>query len=314
MNDTAAVALLISLAVTGGLPSAALAQGEAAPTGQTTANPAAGTVQGPSSDENRASLSLQSPDAAGASAPLVISTDRPSFSDGTGFVPMGHFQLETGYTFTYRDRDEVETQRHNGPEVLGRVSLLEDRFELRVITSGYTWSRTDDGNDSDSVSGWNDVSLGFKLKLTDQNGWLPRLAFGAQTTLGIGSDDISNQIAEPTLKLLWSYDLGTCFGDGWKGFTLGGNANIAWPTTAGDRFTQGQGSIYLSFPIVDRLTGFVEYYVIGPNSKDSDEAHYADFGAVYLLDNRVQLDARVGFGLNDEAGNGYLGVGISFLF
>ncbi len=314
MSNPVAVALLISLVGTGRLTSAALAQAEAAHTGQTTDKVAASPVQGQASDDRRASLSLQSAASASDAAPPVIFTDRPSFSDGTGFVPIGHFQLETGYTFTYRDRDEVETQRHNGPEILGRVGLLEDRFELRVITSGYAWARTDDGIGSDSVSGWNDVSLGFKLKVTDQSGWLPRLAFGAQATLGIGSDDISSQIAEPTLKLLWSYDLGTSFGDKWKGFTLGGNANIAWPTTAGDRFTQGQGSIYLSFPVVDRLTGFVEYYVIGPNSKDSDEAHYADFGGVYLLDNRVQLDARVGFGLNDEADDVYFGMGISFLF
>lgn len=124
---------------------------------------------------------------------------------------------------------------------------------------------------------------------------------------------VSNREVEPTLKLIWSYDLGQSFGDDWKGLTLGGNANIAWPTTAGDRFTQGQGSIYLAFPIADNLSGFAEYYVIGPNSKGTDAAHYADFGGAYLLNNRIQLDARVGFGLNDEA-DVFVGVGLSFLF
>jgi hypothetical protein len=249
-------------------------------------------------------------------APLTISTDRPSFSDGTGFVPVGHFQLETGYTFTFRDRDEVETQRHNGPEVLGRIGLIDDRFELRVITSGYTWSRSDDGSGSGFATGegWNDVSLGFKLKLLDQDGWLLRRALGVQTTLGVGSDNISNQVAEPTIKLIWSYDLGESIGESWKGLTLGGNANIAWPTTAGDRFTQGQGSIYLAFPIVDGLSGFAEYYVVGPNSKGTDAAHYVDVGGAYLLNSRVQLDARVGVGLNEESDNVFAGIGLSVLF
>ncbi|MBS0197996.1 MAG: transporter [Planctomycetes bacterium] len=249
-------------------------------------------------------------------APLVISTDRPSFSDSTGIAPVGHFQLETGYTFTFRNRDEVETQRHNAPEILARVGLIEDRFELRLLTSGYSWSRTDDstGSGFQSTQGWNDVSLGLKLKMCDQDGWLPRLALGAQTTLGVGSDSVSNQSVEPTLKLIWSCDLGQSFGDGWKGLTLGGNANIAWPTSSGDRFTQGQGSIYLSFPIVDGLSGFAEYYAIGPNSKGSDAAQYVDVGGALLLNNRVQLDARVGFGLNQEADNVFFGVGISFLF
>lgn len=251
-----------------------------------------------------------------ATGPLVISTDRPSFSDGTGIVPMGHFQLETGYTFTFRNRDDVETQKHNGPEILGRVAMVEDRLELRVISSGYVWSRANDGRGSGYASseGWSDVALGFKLKLTDQSGWLPRLALGAQTTVGTGSDHISSQIAEPTVKLIWSYDLGQSFGEAWKGTGVGGNLNAAWPTSGGDRFAQGQGSVYFTFPVFDGATGFVEYYVIGPNSKGTDAAHYADFGGVYLLNDRVQLDARVGVGLNEEADNAFVGVGMSFLF
>lgn len=249
-------------------------------------------------------------------AALVISTDRPSFSDGTGIVPVGHLQLETGHTFTFRNRDDVETQRHNGPEILARVALIDDRFELRLSTSGYTWARSDDGTGAGfaSTSGWSDVSLGFKLKMTDQEGWVPRLALGVQSTIGGGSDNISNQIAEPTIKLLWSYDMGQLMGDGWKGITLGGNANIAWPTTGGNRFTQGQGSVYLAFPIAGKLSGFAEYFVIGPNSKGTDAAHYVDVGGAYLLSDRIQFDCRFGFGLNEEADNANVGLGLSFLF
>lgn len=258
------------------------------------------------------SLALQAP----AAAPLVISTDRPSFSDGTGIVPVGHLQLETGYTFTFRNRDNAEAQRHNGPELLARVALVEDRFELRFITSGYVWSRTDDGSGSGFASseGWSDASLGLKLKVLDQDGWVPRVAIGAQSTLGAGSDNISSQTAEPILKLLWSYDLGAAIGEDWKGFTLGGNANIGWPTTNGDRFTQGQGSVYLAFPLADRLSGFAEYYVIGPNAKGTDAAYYVDIGGALLVNDRIQLDARVGFGLNQAADNVYCGFGLSVLF
>ena len=253
---------------------------------------------------------------ASESAPLAISTDRPSFSDGSGIVPVGRFQLETGYTFTFRNRDGAKTQRHNGPEVLARVGLVDDRVELRLITNGYVWSRTDDGSGDGFASspGWSDVGLGLKFKMFDQNGWVPRVAIGAQTTLGAGSDSASSQTAEPTLKLIWSYDLEPSLGDDWKGFTMGGNANIAWPTTNGDRFTQGQGSVYLSFPLADRLSGFVEYYVIGPSAKGADAAHYVDVGAALLLSDRIQLDARVGFGLNQASDNVYCGFGLSVLF
>jgi hypothetical protein len=85
--------------------------------------------------------------------PVIISTDRPSFSDGTGIVPLGHLQVETGYTFTLRDRNDVENQRHNAPEVHARVAIAEDRFELRFLTSGYVWTRSSSGSGYDSDEG-----------------------------------------------------------------------------------------------------------------------------------------------------------------
>lgn len=250
-----------------------------------------------------------------AATEVVISPDRGSFSDGTGIQPVLRLNVETGYTFTFRNRDDVETQSHNAPELTLRVGVLEDRLEVRAVTSGYSWSRSSgDGSGWQSSEGWNDLSLGVKLKLLDQSGAVPRIALEAMSSLGIGSDNVSSQMAEPILKLLWSYDLGQAIGDSWKGFTFGGNANVMWTTTSGDRFTQAQWSTYLSFPIADKLSGFIEYYGLGPNDKGTDAAHYIDFGGTYLLNSRVQFDARVGFGLNEEADNFFTGAGVSFLF
>lgn len=71
---------------------------------------------------------------------LTIATNRPSFNDTAGIIPIGHFQLETGYTFAFRNRDDVETLTHSAPELLGRIPLLEDRLELQLGASGYVWS------------------------------------------------------------------------------------------------------------------------------------------------------------------------------
>lgn len=254
-----------------------------------------------------------------AGPPLVISTDRPSFSDGTGFAPLRHFQLETGYTYTHRDRAGTDTDRQNGPEMLGRIGIIDDRLEFRAAWSGYVDTASKAASVQTHADGWSDVTLGIKLKLFDQAqlaSWGPRIAVEAQTTIGAGGQQVSTQETEPALKLLWSYDLATCWGEKYGGWTVGGNLNIAWPTTGEgtDHFEQFQASIYVSAPLVEKCTGFAEYYALFPNSDGGDAAHYTDVGAVYLLNNRVQLDARVGFGLNSEADNVYAGVGISFLF
>jgi hypothetical protein len=241
--------------------------------------------------------------------PLTISTDRPGFSDGSGIAALWHLQVETGYTFTFRNRDGVESQTHNGPEVLARMGIIEDRLEIRLGTSGYVWSRSNTaaGGSFDSVEGFSDLYAGFKLKLCDQEGAIPRLAFEAVTTVGTGSRDISNRDLEPTLKLIGSWDLGS-------GFALTSNAVITYATASGQRFVQGAGSASVSYAATDSLSLFAEYFVVGPRSKGTNAAHSMDFGGAYLLNNRVQLDARVGFGLNREADNVFAGVGISFLF
>lgn len=253
--------------------------------------------------------------AAAAPAPLVISTDRPSFSDGTGIQPLWHLNVETGWLYTARNSDETNTQRNQWPEVLLRLGLLEERLELRLSTSGYSWQRVDAGpGPVQETEGWNDFSVGLKLKVCDQSGWFPRLCVLAQSSVGSGSDSVSNQVAEPAFKLLWSQDLALAIDERWSGFTLGGNLNLALPTSGGERFLQGQVSVYLSYPLVPKLSGFTEFYALLPNSKDGDAACYVDTGVTYLLDPRVQLDARIGIGLGGEADTFYTGVGISFLF
>lgn len=275
----------------------------------------AAAIGGPAVAQDAPSESGPSPVApVSEAASLTITTDRPSFSDTAGIAPVGHLQLETGYTFTFRDRDGVETQRHNAPEVLARVGVIDDRLELRFSTSGYVWSRPESDGGSNSVDGWSDVSLGVKFKILDQDGALPRLAFGAATSLGTGEEDISTQRAEPTLKLIWAYDLEKLWGSSFKGFGVYGNVNLGWPNSGDERFTQGAASICATYAVTDRFGLFAEYYSVFPAGKDTDEAHSVDLGVSYLLTPRVQLDARVGFGLNDEADNAFVGVGISFLF
>lgn len=247
-------------------------------------------------------------------APLTIATDRPSFSDTAGIAPVGHLQLETGYTFTFRDRDDTEVDRHNAPELLARVGLIQDRLEFRASTSGYQWVMTHEAGQDTSTEGFSDVAVGLKLKLCDQDHGVPRLAFEAVTTVGAGSRDISTRHAEPTIKLIWSYDLEQVWGDRWKGVGIGGNLNLAYPTTDGDRFIQLAGSVCVTYALTDKTGLFAEYYVVGPASKGADAAHSVDFGISYLLDPRVQLDARIGCGLNNEADNMFVGTGISFLF
>lgn len=257
---------------------------------------------------------LQPPGPAAAAVqdaqPLTISTNRPTFTDTAGTVPLGHFQLETGYTFAFDSRGSIERQTHNGPELLGRIALIEDRLELQLGTSGYVWSRMDSGAPGggfDASDGFSDVVAAVRVKVLNQSGWAPRIALQAATTVGAGSRGVSNGDVEPTFKFIWSYDLG----DGWG---LYGNLGIAYPTSGGERFLQGQAGACLTYAINNKWAVFGEYYLFGPNAKGTNAAQYIDGGAAYLMTPRVQFDARVGAGLTRQSNDLFAGAGISFLF
>ncbi len=286
-------------------PSGTPASGEPPTTGAAPAGNApapAGAETAPANGVAPVKVDLSAPPA------LVISTDRPGFSTGTGIVPQGHANLENGFTVTTDYSEGIRTTTEVGPQMLLRAGLVEDLLEFRVGWSGYQWVQTRDAEDARvNLDGWTDVILGAKLRLIKQEGWIPRVALLGQTTLGGGEEPIATQEVEPLVGLLMSYDFG-------GGFSLIGNANIAWPTTAGEHFTQGQASLAFWFPIVDRVSGFVETYALFPNSLDNDAAWYVDFGATWLIHDRVQLDGSIGLGLNREANDFYASVGVSFLF
>ncbi len=87
---------------------------------------------------------------------------------------------------------------------------------------------------------------------------------------------------------------------------------VHWLLTAAP--LQDAGSIMLSQTLTDSLSLFIEYFVVGPRTKGTDAADSIDFGGAYLLNNRIQLDARLGFGLSNQADNFFFGTGISFIF
>ncbi len=239
-----------------------------------------------------------------------ISPNRPTFSDGTSLVPVGHAQLETGVTFAQRSQAGTDTERTNAPEVTARYRI-SDAVEARLLWSGHAWSATDAGFGTANDDGGTDPALGIVVPIAAQAGWRPALALEVLTTLGVGSEDFSSGHADPTAKLLWSYG-GEKLPD-WLG--IGGNCNVGYPTEAGDRFTQTAASLYATItPGGGDTTWFAEWYLVAQPANNVDATQSVDFGVVQRLSRTTAFDARVGFGLDERADDWFTGIGISFLF
>ncbi|MGV3618436.1 MAG: transporter [Fimbriimonas sp.] len=227
-----------------------------------------------------------------------ITTDRPSFSDGTLIVPKGRVNLETGYTYFEAAGARTQTL----PEIILRMPLA-DRLELRLVNLTYG-DVAGGGND---LRGLLDPQIGFKLKLLDGvAGRRPDLALIAVTTLPIGSDDFRVDDSQPTFKVAW-YQQAT----GVDGF--GGNLNVAFlgPNRA---FTQYAASLYWSRTLNAKTGTFLEVYRLMPVADGGPDANFIDAGVTYLLNPATQLDFRVGAGFDRGRDGAFVGAGVSFRF
>ena len=227
---------------------------------------------------------------AGFAEPLE--SDRPDFTEGTRSIAPGHLQLEIGYTYT---RDSVgDSREHTLPEALLRAGLSQD-IELRLGVPGYVRA----GADGVTEEGLADSSVGLKVRLFE--GPVPVSIISA-LTLPIGSSELSADGVEPEAKLCWAYDLAPTIG-------IAGNLNIAWPDP-GERFLEPSASLTIGTDLTEELGGYLEYFGFYPVDTDSeDETHYLNGGVTLALSDNMQLDARVGAGLNDDAADLFSGVG-----
>lgn len=245
--------------------------------------------------------------------PLV--TDRPDFTESTEAIPIGRFQLESGYTFTYDREGGERTRQHGLPELLLRVGITRD-FELRFGWGGYAFSENETQARSPAgrpispevhIQGAEDFELGFKLKIHEQNKYLPHLAILGGVTFPSGSPSISSGDVDPTLGMLWAYDLS-------DEVALAGQFLFSVPSDEGTRFFQSAASVSLGVSLTDRLGAYVEYFGFYPDAEQSDSAHTVNGGFTYLVDTNFQVDIRAGFGLNEQADDFFTGVGFAWRF
>lgn len=242
--------------------------------------------------------------------PLI--TDRPDFTESTETIPAGHLQIESGYTFTYNREGGTRTTDHTAPEMLWRIGVT-DSVELRFGWNGYTFSDSlsktgvGGGSRKNTSQDANDLSLGLKVKLFEQEGWRPHFGIIAGVTVPTGAGGATTGDVDPGIVFLWAYDLS-------DGTAIAGNVGIALPTEDGHRFVQTTASLSYAFALAEKWGAYTEYFGIYPSSDSDHDAHFFNTGVTYLVNKDFQLDVRVGLGLNEEAGDFFTGVGFSKRF
>lgn len=228
--------------------------------------------------------------AQGAAPAPPIDTDRPDLTDGTGVVARRVVQFETGVTAqTARDG----STSWSAPELLLRVGVVRGA-ELRIAQ---TWRSV--GGDP-LAKGLDDLQLGTKIALLPQRSF-PAISAEAFTTVATGAAGVGAGRALPGAALLLQQ-------------------NSSGPWSAGVELEVSRGavnplagfaSLSVQYQATARVQWYGEYYQLAPDLGRAGREHYVDSGLLVLLDNDLQVDARVGVGLNHAADRSFLGVGLS---
>jgi len=237
-------------------------------------------------------------------------TDRPDQTESSSTVPYGSIQIEMGWLYSDEDSEDLETDAF--PQALLRYGLAEN-LELRLGYDGYIWQNAV-GSRAGALDeeGSGDLSAGFKLKLMDEEGWLPETAFISHLGLPTGKAPFSSERVDPDYRLAFSHTLS-------DRISFGYNLGQAWRTeedAAGDRDTRNN-FIYtaaLGVGLTEKLGGFVEFFGDIPTGSDGGPANSFDGGFTYLIADNLQLDISSGIGLSDDADDWFVSAGFSIRF
>ncbi len=238
-----------------------------------------------------------------------IETDRHDFTQSARTVDPGTLQIEAGYTFFYRDyREEIETA-HTLPETVVRYGLIEG-LEFRVRTN-YVWQFRDEEGEQDGAE---DIRWGFKLQISEPEGWRPESALRLLSTIPSGGDAWSTDRMEFGADYVYAWDIA-------DGINLAGSSGFA--TNGAGEYSLGGAlegeaqnfiayaqSAALGLEMTEKSEVYFEWYTLWTQGLSNEQVlTFFNIGLDYRLTDNLVIDVRVGKGLSDEADDFFAGAG-----
>jgi hypothetical protein len=241
----------------------------------------------------------------GAPGPVVA--DRPGYTDTPVALPAGAVQLEAGATDDRVGPSDLRTEYVSAGETLLRLGL-GGRTEARLFGNSYG-RRTASG--AGTTGGLEDFKLGAKLNLRSApdsiHSWAPNVALLAATTLPTGASGFGASSSQPEVKVAMNWTTASPF----SLYTNVGYGDIVNET---GRAGKGWVSAASWWAINPRVSVFAEGLATGRvrGSGSGTAGNDVDGGITFLVNDRFQLDVRIGRGLGSETGSErFFGAGLA---
>jgi hypothetical protein len=233
-----------------------------------------------------------------------LASDRPDFTEASTTVGRGLAQCEMGYTLFHDNEAGAHSTAHSYPEMLWRIGLFADWFELRIqYNHGSEQARIEPLPEVNNA-GSHDLYLGLKLALTNQDGWLPEMAITPQTLVPTGHRAFTAGEVLPGVNWLYGWDI--------NDFLAVGASTQANMRIDEDRdYLEFAQSVTINYTFAEHLGGYTEWFVLAPSGAQTVKPeYYFDGGFIFPITNNLQFDIRAGVGLNPAATDFFAGSGM----
>ncbi|MEO2049637.1 MAG: transporter [Pirellulales bacterium] len=194
-----------------------------------------------------------------------------------------------------------------------RLGLTEDiEFRLRW---NYDWRFI---KDHESLRGSEDLRWSVKLRLTDQEGWLPESAVVTRFSVPTGGKAWSVDRLTSGLDIIYGWEIS----EGWEiygstGYDFNGLGDFGFlpEEPASEHFNVWHQSVAFATELTERVTMYNEWvglYSTGLEAEFSIGLY--NIGVDFYLTDNIVLDVRVGVGLTRDADDFFNGVGGGYRF
>ena len=222
-----------------------------------------------------------------------IQLDRPDQTECPFIVPKGYIQAENGLLFENADQ---HSQNYVLPTVLWKYGLTK-KFEFRTVTEFHTEKTA-----NEQATGLVPVTVGFKINLWQERGWLPLTSFiGHLAVNHAASKPFRDNSMDPSFRFTMLHNLS-------EKFSLSYNLGIQ---TIGTKPT-GIYTFSLGCTLTEKLAAYAELYGFAAINTLPD--HRMDAGFTYLLNNNIMADLSGGLGITPNAPKNYISLGFSYRF
>ena len=222
----------------------------------------------------------------------TINTDRPDQTEGSSTINKGTFQIETGLLLS--EDDNINAKSLFLPSTLLRFGLT-DNIELRVFQE-----IEHKIYQSNTTNGFNDLQLGLKIQLLQQEKNSIEIAFMSHVILPNSSDFFSNNSFGLINKLCVSHPTD-------KRTQIAYNIGYDHIQIRGGNITY---SFVTSYAVNDKFNAYIEPY--GEINELSQHLGKINLGFTYLIKENMQFDYSLGSGINHIFN--FTSIGYSILF